>query len=340
MKKTSSSTRIERAKQAQAGFRQVTYQERDVERAECRTLARQFARAIVGANADAADYVQAFEGAYNLIRTLRFPNTPQGKAANQRLRQGLPPDTLADSEWAKNARRMIGSRFSIFEGDLTSNFPECVLVGKTSEFCCSGVLIDRKVVLTAAHCTGGFGCAASRIGIGNDQDGGNLRTVNVATVRKHPDFDPETLLNDVAALILEDEVNDISPAEFATTGEIDAATSVRAVGFGFTDADEILGFGRKRETDITIRSRACLGAGHADKFGCHADLELVAQDVNVADTCRGDSGGPIYVNVNGTFLLAGITSRPIKGTTGCGGGGIYPRIDAYTDFIDGVLDDL
>ena len=49
------------------------------------------------------------------------------------------------------------------------------------------------------------------------------------------------------------------------------------------------------------------------------------------DTCGGDSGGPVFLFVNGAPRLVAVTSRAAPGTQAnpnsqCGGGGIYTLI--------------
>ena len=57
------------------------------------------------------------------------------------------------------------------------------------------------------------------------------------------------------------------------------------------------------------------------------------------DTCKGDSGGPFFVqDAKGRWLLAGVTSRGTDlATSMCGDGGIYVRVDAYAKWIAGAL---
>jgi endonuclease G len=53
------------------------------------------------------------------------------------------------------------------------------------------------------------------------------------------------------------------------------------------------------------------------------------------DSCSGDSGGPLYVQWNGAWLLAGATSRATKASVRtCGDGGVYVRVDRYRDWIE------
>jgi len=79
----------------------------------------------------------------------------------------------------------------------------------------------------------------------------------------------------------------------------------------------------------------------AERYGCLPGEEIVAQNLSGADSCDGDSGGPLLVTKTGdggtgdgylsSYFLAGITSRGIAGANPrCGAGGIYERLTPAT----------
>jgi secreted trypsin-like serine protease len=93
-------------------------------------------------------------------------------------------------------------------------------------------------------------------------------------------------------------------------------------------------------------SPSCGGTVNGEKdedfYGCHLNKELIAgKPMLHFDTCKGDSGGPLYVqNAKGDWLLAGATSRGTDiSSTMCGDGGTYVRVDAYAAWIKSVLDE-
>jgi secreted trypsin-like serine protease len=63
--------------------------------------------------------------------------------------------------------------------------------------------------------------------------------------------------------------------------------------------------------------------------------EFVAGGTGTADSCFGDSGGPVYLDTpNGTVVIASV-SRGVDGAqTPCGGGGIYVRTDKVIEWIE------
>jgi secreted trypsin-like serine protease len=228
---------------------------------------------------------------------------------------------------AKNARIIGGSAVG-------KEFPDCVAVGDDQQWGCTGTLIAPNVVLTAGHCLQ----LHTRVFVGNDVEKAG-RTLRIARHVRHPKWDAH-YNNDLMLLILEKPVTGVKPRALATTSLIDAAIDGRVVGFGTTDLAGTTGFGLKQQTDVPIVSKACSGKvkGKTDGavYGCHLGREIVAgKPLLNHDTCKGDSGGPIYVaDGKGKWFLAGVTSRGTDlAQTMCGDGGLYTRVDKYRDWI-------
>jgi secreted trypsin-like serine protease len=232
----------------------------------------------------------------------------------------------------KNARILGGNDVAAKE------FDDCVAVGDDVQFGCTGTLIAPNVVLTAGHCE----VLHTRIFVGNDTAKAG-RVFRVKRYVRHPKWD-SALTNDLMLLILEKSVTSVVPRKLATAAVIDNATDARVVGFGTTDTAGTKGYGTKQQTDVPIASLACSGRvkGRSDGvvYGCHAGKELVAgKPLLLHDTCRGDSGGPLYIaDKQGQWMLAGVTSRGTDhASTMCGDGGIYTRVDKYRTWITAAM---
>jgi secreted trypsin-like serine protease len=223
------------------------------------------------------------------------------------------------------------------------SFRDCAAVGGTKRWACSGTLIAPRVVLTAAHCVQ----CASQVFFGDDVTGVDPRgehnpaIVQVSDVLRHPDY-LRGRNNDLMLLVLAHEVG-IQPRKIAPAVAIDDAKDGRVVGFGNTDPGGTKGYGRKQQVDVPIVSQAC--KGHVDgrddglAYGCDAGFEIVAgKPLLRKDSCTGDSGGPFYIQQGTEWLLAGVTSRSTRGAVNtCGDGGIYTRVDRFTDWIASTL---
>lgn len=252
--------------------------------------------------------------------------------------QTLPPDSVfGDPDFRTNYARLInravrrrvtgmGTRES-----RAGEFPACVAlgageVGSPDEFFCTGTLIAKNIVLTAAHCSPD---QPDRVFIGEKTRRGGKRI----KIKGPPilfGFNEETYQNDIAVFVLEEDAT-VTPAMVAPPEAYNTMTYVRVVGFGYTKTKERVD--TKRLTDVPIASRD--GSRPRDRqYGCHPPLEFVAADPHrERDTCKGDSGGPAFTLFDGKWMLVGVTSRSTSSTGRCGDGGIYTRVDKYVEKI-------
>jgi endonuclease G len=247
----------------------------------------------------------------------------------------------------------------------------CVLSGNQVAQGSTGTLIGPNVVLTCGHTfnkdknpNGGLdrvfvGCNVQKQNpVGSDCEFISVKKVVLHdgyNVTKHPpQTDPQNPLawtdleNDLALLILERDAKFARPRALATTEQINAAFAIRVVGFGVSELQDGLPvaktFGIKRQVLVPIATLACDSnqPNYCRLYGCLKGKELVASDLQKgADSCKGDSGGPAYIEMAGAAdkkpLLAAVVSRSIRATEHtkeiCGAGGIYVRVDKYKPWI-------
>lgn len=246
-------------------------------------------------------------------RTVRRSRKSEVLSSNAFERPGvIPPSTQDEPE-------------SIVGGKLTSDFPDCCAVGDDDGFYCTGTLIAPRLVVTAQHCDGVTRVFLKGADVSELDDGEVLRVVDQ---KSH-------LEADIRVLVLESD-STVKPRHVAQGAEIGKPKKARLVGFGTVNLGGTIGYGVKRMVDVPITSLGCATQQEENEFGCSRGTEMVAGHRGLLkDSCRGDSGGPLYIKSSlGGYYLLGATSRGLGNTQNvCGDGGIYVRVDQFLDWI-------
>ncbi len=202
---------------------------------------------------------------------------------------------------------------AITNGQDDNQDPAVVALLSHGQVFCTGVLITSHVVLTAAHCVDPTPPDQVYFGAKPSDKSGTL--VAVTDSKEFPDFDQDTLANDVALVALADAAP-AAPLP-VRTGELDASfvgMPIRIVGFGAQAANDA----------GNIRKRS--GATKIESY----DADTFKFEPGPSQTCSGDSGGPALATLGGKEAIVGVTS---SGDVDCKTYGQDMRVDRYVPFL-------
>jgi len=302
-------------------------------------LNQSYAPSIINSPQATAELLQHNSTITNALRDLAGTEMYQGAPF---LGLGAPQSAARETLLDRDPRYLVslsalqgGASIDRILGGLpTSGYLNTVVVrGGTS--LCSGVVVGRRAILTAQHCF----CAGvdEDVYVGSAYSDQAIPYKVARGVAMKACTSPVTAAADIAVLFMQTPFDaNVLPAPFAPTQMIDATKVVRAVGFGLTELNYV---GQKMMVDIPVASSDCSGhvsiggqlATDGAYYGCNPQFELVAGSPLLnRDTCKGDSGGPVFIRDSlGQDYLAGTTSRSVStpGARPCGDGGIYVRTD-------------
>jgi hypothetical protein len=301
--------------------------------------------------------VMAQENRTRCLAILLFGALLLGPISSLQAQNGDPIDVLAEQESNTGVSSADLKTFS-FEPEIIGPsarpiyLPEVVLIsysiGANRRAICTGTLINEQMVLTAGHCS----CAARQTYtvIIAASESGTTGPALVDRLIRFPRYDcraphlPQPG-KDLALLKLDRKFPRTARNKVVSPFAIPNQSNLRRL--------LIAGYGRDPSGQFPNRLlgafspildlycvRSAIRGSYCDPFGEFALSALVSATRPGADTCDGDSGGPVYWfpptegdknNVISNRRLIGVTSRGLRGVpqfgpTGCGGGGIYTSL--------------
>ncbi len=184
-----------------------------------------------------------------------------------------------------------------------------LLIGKIGRgsFTCSAVLIERDILLTAGHCLGAPGWAKleAHFKLDKKNSGPVIPVVKQLRPFVTQAFDRASDQDDIAVLKLKTP----APANYQVATMI---TDPSLIKNGMTLIQA--GYGRNVVKD-GFMGKTGIGTLRQKKqtvINSHYGQKEFLMSIEGGGACKGDSGGPAYLEMNGQLYLAGIASRMSK----------------------------
>jgi len=204
---------------------------------------------------------------------------------------------------------------SIVGGQATNAYPAVGALTRGGSSFCTGTVVAKRVVVTAAHCLEGVRASSIRFALGSSARSPQA-SLGVTRAVIHPQYDARAIRNDIGVLVLS---QDAPVTPIAINGSMTSSWVGRPldfVGFGATNGWSGAGSGTKRAVTIAVSQVGATQFAYADR---------------TKNTCFGDSGGPAFAkDESGGLVLVGVTSY---GDQTCTQYGVDTRVDAYKSFI-------
>ena len=201
---------------------------------------------------------------------------------------------------------------------------------------CGAAYLGGKWVLTAAHCVIGERAQDLTVWVGghNLKNEGQGARRSVTRIIMHPQYDDNTVANDLALLEIANGVN-VEPVSLPSAevmqassapGHLATVSGWGNLSDGGTSPDRLHEVLVPIVSNSTCNQPQSYGGDISDKQIC-AGLEQGGKD-----SCQGDSGGPLWVTHGGKPYQVGIVSYG----DGCAlpdKYGVYTRVQKYLGFI-------
>lgn len=206
-------------------------------------------------------------------------------------------------------------------------FPWIVQIKRGGHYC-GGSVVNANWIVTAAHCSvasiSGYTVVAGEHNL--NQNEGTEQSRTVAQIIRHPNYNANTLANDIAVWRLSSALtlnSAVAAANLAPAG-FTPASNVVAAGWGTTTEGGSIPTTLMKVTVPMVSIASCRSS-----YGQNAILAgMICAGTGGRDSCQGDSGGPLHSG----STLAGIVSWG-QGCARPNYPGVYTEVAYFNSWI-------
>lgn len=197
------------------------------------------------------------------------------------------PSTYGQIQRNRRTKFIVNGKVCSANAAATSPVVKVTLDGNQH---CTGAYVAANTILTAAHCVEDVTCDDLAV-----ENSAGSQIIGASECISHPDYNSgtEPQANDFAIIKLPNDFEGITPVKVATTNAVVGADAAFA------------GYGRNETNAETLR--ATFNA-ISDVTTAVISTSYKRGETNEGTTCNGDSGGPLFVFLDGEWKTTGTLS--------------------------------